>query len=378
MPEPFKNLFNVPLIDSMGEHLRRVYPGFDAAGFIAAASEGLDELELKARSDNIEQALERFLPGDFATSAGILVASLDTVADTSDTEFENGDMEHGIRGWAVMPMADYIARKGQDHVEISLAALREMTMRFSSEFAIRPFLDVHKNETLKALTLWSRDKNHHVRRLVSEGSRPRLPWGMRLPQFITDPSPVIELLQILKDDPSEYVRRSVANNLNDIAKDHPDRVAVIAANWMQGASKDRQRLVRHGLRTLIKNGHPGALQALGYGPAKLILSRFEVLTPEVVFGNALEFELEISSAAESDQPLIIDYIVHHKRANGKTTPKVFKWQTLTLKRGSSLKATRRHNIKPITTRRYYPGQHRVEIMINGQVLAGQDFILKID
>ena len=200
---------------------------------------------------------------------------------------------------------------------------------------------------------------------------------MRLARFVKDPAPVVELLETLKDDPSEYVRRSVANNLNDIAKDHADLVAEIARKWLKDAPAERRRMVRHGLRSLIKAGHPEALQALGYGPAKVELLRFRVLTPEIRMGGAVEFEIELASTARSDQPLIIDYAVHHMRAGGKTTAKVFKWKTVTLNSGETLHATRRHAFKPITTRRYYPGRHRVEILINGEVLGGADFDLRL-
>jgi hypothetical protein len=182
-------------------------------------------------------------------------------------------------------------------------------------------------------------------------------------------------LEQLKDDSEDYVRRSVANNLNDIAKDHADLVADIAREWMKDATPTRKKLVRRALRTLIKSGHAGALEALGYGPPEVILSRFEVLTEEVVLGGALEFDAEIASVAETDQPLIIDYVVHHMRANGETTPKVFKWKTATLKAGAVLKGSRRHPMRPITTRRYYSGCHKVELLVNGKNFGGENFLL---
>jgi len=292
---------------------------------------------------------------------------------------QDGPNEHGIKGWAVMAMAEFVARRGQnpEHVALSLDVLKDMTSRFSSEFAVRPFLANHRELTLKTFSRWTTDENEHVRRLVSEGTRPRLPWGMRLKAFVADPSPVVRLLEVLKDDPSEYVRRSVANNLNDIAKNHPDLVANIAQNWMADASADRKRLIRHGLRTLIKAGNAKALQALGYAPAQIKVKRFALTTPEIVLGEALCFELEIASTAISNQPLVIDYAVHHMRANGHTTAKVFKWKTVQLDAEASLNATKRHPIKPITTRRYYPGPHRVEVLINGKGIASADFQLFI-
>ncbi len=375
MPEPLKNLFSETVIRAMAGHLSRCAPDFDADGFIAFAIDGLDGLELKQRSTRITDALERFLPGDITVATEILVASLDPATDMSIGEMEVASTANGIRGWPVMPMADYVARHGQHHLSMSLAALKEMTMRSSSEMAIRPFIKNHEAAVLKTLADWAGDENYHVRRLVSEGTRPRLPWAMHLPRFIADPRPILPLLERLKDDSEEYVRRSVANNLNDIAKDHPDLVAGIAQEWMRDAPPARAKLVRHALRTLIKSGHPGALAALGYGPAKVTLSRFDVLTEKVVFGGALEFEVELASATDADQPLIIDYVIHHMRANGSNTPKVFKWKNTNLKAGALMAGDKRHPMRPITTRRYYPGRHRVELVVNGENLGGQDFLL---
>ncbi|MBL4613661.1 MAG: hypothetical protein JKY27_02140 [Magnetovibrio sp.] len=377
MVEPFKNFFNETVIRSMAGHLSRTAQdtahAFDGDEFIAFALDGLDGLELKQRSSRLTDGLECQLPDDFGSACDLLVASLNpSDADPDDK------IERGIKGWPVMAMADYVARHGQNHVGLSLEVLKQMTSRFTSEFAIRPFLHNHPGETLKTLATWTQDQNHHVRRLVSEGSRPRLPWGMQLKNFVKDPSPVVALLENLKDDPSEYVRRSVANNLNDISKDHADLVGNIAVRWMSAASPARQRLVRHGLRSLIKAGHRGALHALGYDKPKIDLKHFSVLTRQVKLGQALEFDIALSSASQVDQPLIIDYAVHHMRANGKTSPKVFKWKNTVLKSGTSLNATRRHMFRLITTRRYYPGRHRVELMINGQSFGSVDFQFDIE
>jgi 3-methyladenine DNA glycosylase AlkC len=375
MAEPFKNLFNKDLILDMARHFVNVWPEFDQNGFTVFAIDGLDSLELKARSNRITDSLERFLPDDFPAAAKILIASLDPASDLSIRETNSVVNADGIRGWAVMPMADYIARRGQDHLDLSLNALKEMTMRFSSEMAIRPFIKNHEKTVLNTLAQWAGDPNYHVRRLVSEGTRPRLPWAMQLPQFIKDPSPILLLLEVLKDDEEEYVRRSVANNLNDIAKDHANLVARIAGRWLIGASKDRKKLVRHACRTLIKQGHKGTLEALGYRPPDVKLNRLKILTPQVSFGEALTFELSVTSASGHAQPLILDYAIHHRKANGGTSPKVFKWKTTTLKPRSTLTAQRRHAIRKITTRVYYPGTHRLEILANGVSLGCEEFEL---
>lgn len=377
MPEPFKNRFNPTAIRAMSHHLARVAPDFDHTGFIDHATKGLDDLELKERASQLTDALEAHLPDDFPQAAAILTASLDPQADRDIGTLESGVTDRGIQGWPVMAMADFVARRGQGHVELSLQTLKEMTSRFTAEFAIRPFLVEHPERTLQTLETWLEDTNEHVRRLVSEGTRSRLPWGIRLQSYVKDPAPVIALLERLKDDPSEYVRRSVANNLNDIAKDHPDTVATLAQAWMKDASPERQKLVKHALRTLIKAGHPGALKALGYAPAKVELESLILPRTAIALGEAVEFTLTLTSRSPKAQNLIIDYAVHHMRANGVLSPKVFKWKTLSLDGGKSLNATRRHAIRPVTTRRYYSGRHRLEILVNGQSLGFEDFELHV-
>ncbi len=379
MVEPFKNFFGVDPIRSLARHLVRAHPDFSEQEFVAFASAGLDQLELKERSAQITDGLVKFLPADSREATGVLLDSLHPetrfgIAETAEAS-EGVTDSLGIAGWLVMPMADYVTRVGLDDVEFSLEALRQMTMRSSSEFAVRQFLVDHPEVTLHTFQQWISDPNEHVRRLVSEGCRPRLPWGMRLHQFIEDPSPVVQLLEQLKDDRSEYVRRSVANNLNDIAKDHPDLVTGLAKAWMVDASADRGRLIRHALRTLVKAGNSEALAVLGYGRPKIEVAAFSVSTAEVVFGSPLEFDIELVSTSSKDQKLLIDYVVHHVKANGQTSPKVFKWKNLTLAAGETLTASRKHPIRAITTRRYYPGTHRVELQINGEPFGGCDFEL---
>jgi 3-methyladenine DNA glycosylase AlkC len=373
MPEPFKNRFNRTVIRNMADHFSSVAPEFDHAGFVEEASKNLDSLELKERSLQITGALAAFLPADFEQAANIMLASLAPAEATDKESVESNSRGNG--GWAIMPMTHYVGLYGLHDFDLSMKLLKEMTKRFSSEFDIRFFLMNEQERTLSVLETWTRDPSHHVRRLVSEGTRPRLPWAMRLPSFIDDPSPLIPLLEALKDDEAEYVRRSVANNLNDIAKDHPDIVAQIAARWLKGASKDRKRLVRHACRTLIKQGHQGTLQALGYGPPVVHIKKMEVLNPRVLFGEALEFELCLDSASNHAQALIIDYAIHHRKANGGTTPKVFKWKNATLGPLATLSAKRKHPFRKITTRVYYPGSHVLEILINGVSCGSKDFDL---
>ena len=373
MPEPFKNLFNVEKIRGMAMHFQRHWSQFDATGFVRVAGNNLDALELKARSTQITDAMIEFLPTDFEKAGDIMLASLKIPTD--DNVFAESVDDDGIAGWAVMPMTHYVGLRGLDNFELSMNLLKQMTKCSSSEFGIRFFLIDSPERSLPVLKSWTDDSNQHVRRLVSEGTRPRLPWAMQLPEFIRAPLPVLDLLEKLKDDDKEYVRRSVANNLNDIAKDHPDLVAEIAAKWMRGASQQRIKLIRHACRSLIKKGHKKTLQTLGYGPPKIRSNGIEMLTPEVKFGNSMQFNFSLSSDSPEEQALMIDYIIHHQKANGSTSPKVFKWKNFNLMPGKTVNSVRKHAFRKITTRVYYPGMHSVEVVVNGVSMGTANFEL---
>jgi 3-methyladenine DNA glycosylase AlkC len=372
MPEPFKNLFNPRMIAQMGGHLRRVQPAFDERRFRAVATRDIQALELKQRSAQIVAALEACLPESFPAACDMLLAALhpQTDADLSDVSMD----EQGIRGWAVMPMADYVAVYGMPHFDLSMRVLKELTKRSSAEFAIRAFLLADTGKALGYLHDWADDANYHVRRLVSEGARPRLPWGVRLPMFVDDPAPLLPLLEKLRDDPENYVRRSVANNLNDIAKDHPDTVARVARTWLRNASLERERLVRHACRTLLKQGHPQTLAVFGYGKPQVTV-RFALDNQRVKLGGKVCLQLRIGSRSKQRQTLLLDYIVQHRRANDTLSPKVFKWKTLEIPAQDFVVLEKSHSLKPVTTRKYYAGTHRIDIQINGQVCASAEFDL---
>ncbi|MCH1925857.1 DNA alkylation repair protein [Shewanella sp. C32] len=375
MSEPFKNVFNQQLVLKLAKQIQQVHHTFDGASFVSSINSKLDHLELKQRSDLICEQLTRFLPQDFLESSAILQRLLGDTVDANALTATSDQDQQGLSGWAIMPLADYVAKHGMQHFDVSMLLLKEMTKRFSSEFAIRPFLDRHTEQAMQIMHQWAVDENEHVRRLASEGSRPRLPWGMRLHKFVQDPQPVLSLLDKLKDDPSEYVRRSVANNLNDISKDHPDLIAQLAADWLINANKQRQKLVAHACRSLIKAGHPATLKALGYRDAELGVCSLQLSASELIYGGSMQLTASITSTAKHPQSLMIDYVVHHQKANGATSPKVFKWRTAELGAGKTLTIAKKHTIKPITTRVYYPGTHKVELQINGLVVARGEFEL---
>lgn len=379
--EPFKNLLNADVVSQTGHHLQRVSPRFDFASFKKQAIQGLDELEFKDRAVHIYKALHASLPDDFDEAVEILLASLKPVAAPlahHDPDKELGALKtdgSGVAGWVLWSYGEYVARHGQQHPQRALAALHAFTQRFTSEFAIRPFIVEHPELVFATLHQWARDPSAHVRRLASEGSRPRLPWGLRLQALVRDPSPSLPLLLHLQDDPSEYVRRSVANHLNDIAKDHPD----ILVNWLEQHLPDappaRIKLLRHASRSLIKSGHPGVMSAWGLGEAFQGEITLSIKPKRVAVGGNLALEVHLKATGPQAQTLELDYRVHHLKANGETSPKTFKGKRLTLQPGEALVWRKVHSFKPVSTRRYYPGPHAVDIQINGQLQAHADFTL---
>lgn len=373
--EPFKELMNGDVAQLLGAIAFKNYPAFDQAAYEEIALAGLPSLEFKDRVMQVASAFDQTLPRDFDEFASIMLACLHPSEDVSADGIELS--LEGASGFAVWPLTELVRIRGIKYPEKAFAVLKEQTKRFSSEFAVRPLIAAHPEVAHATLMNWTQDANRHVRRLASEGSRPRLPWGIRLDQYVIDPKPLIPILDALKDDPDEYVRRSVANNLNDIAKDHPSLVADITTKWLKGASRNRQRLLKHACRTLIKNGDKQTLGAFGYMPVSLDKVMLEVLTPAVKYGDVLAFELSVENIG-CPTNLMIDYAIHFVKANGKLAPKVFKWKDMKGYSDTALRAERKHAIKPITTRVYYPGEHKLEIFINGESVATATFQLHMD
>lgn len=377
MAEAFKNLINPATVRTMATHLQRVDRGFAAERFAQRALHRLDTLELKARAMQLCEALQDTLPADFAAAADHLEAALGTPADplAPSTPAVHDD---GLRGWCLWAVGEFVVRNGMQHPERALAALHAITQRFTAEWAIRPFVERHAELTFTTLARWVRDDSVHVRRLVSEGTRPRLPWGMQIKSLIADPSPSLPLLRALQDDSHDYVRRSVANHLNDIAKDHPDIVVAWLHEHLAGATAERQALLRHASRTLIKKGHAATLELWGQGRPLRGSATLKLTPKRARVGDALQLTLTLASAAGRKQPLLIDYALHRVLANGSTAPKVFKGWSLELGGGNTVQLTKRHSLREVTTRRAYPGRHRIEILINGRAAAQADFDLRLD
>jgi 3-methyladenine DNA glycosylase AlkC len=376
MAEPFKNLIGPRTVREAGAHLQRVWPAFDRRQFETLAMRGLDTLEFKARAEHLGAALEATLPTPFEAAANVIEAALRPVrGDEPLSELHTN--ETGLAGWVVWPLSDFVVRRGMDQPARALTLLQALTQRLTAEYAIRHFIVNHTELSLATLDRWSRDASPHVRRLASEGSRPRLPWGLQLRALVADPSPTLPLLRRLQDDPSDYVRRSVANHLNDIAKDHPDVVADWLETHLPGASPERTALLRHASRTLIKRGHPRVLRAWGLGRALNGTAALRIAPRVIELGGSVQLEVALASGSARPQKLVVDYAVHHIKANGSASPKVFKGWALELAPRETRTLTKGHAVKLITTRQYHAGRHRIEVLVNGQVVAEAAFDLKL-
>lgn len=363
MPEAFKHLINADGVARLRVRLAAAWPAFDGEGFATLAGQGLESLELKARALQICAALEATLPADFADAAALL----HTVMSGDDA----------LAGWVLWPVGEFVARRGLDDPARALLLLRTMTPRFSAEFAIRPFIVQHPATVFETLARWAQDDDEHVRRLASEGSRPRLPWGQRLQALVADPTPALPLLRMLQDDPSDYVRRSVANHLNDIAKDHPALVADWLDEHLPGAAAPRRALLRHASRTLIKQGDRRVLAAWGLGRPLRGTAALTIEPAQVALGDSVTLQLQLTSRDTRMQPLAIDYAVHHVKADGSSSPKVFKGWTLTLPAHGRVLLSKQHSLRPVTTRRYHAGLHAVELQVNGKIVARAAFTLTL-
>lgn len=369
MAEPLKNQFGPDVAEKIAARIHAEWGGFDRAGFLSDALSGYEALDLKQRARQIAQAMRNHLPDDYAQAIHILGGTLGPRLEQSG--------EFGMSVFQYFPHAMFVAEYGLEHFDVSMSFQYELTQRFTAEFCIRPFLEHHLEKTLSVLRQWSNDPSEHVRRLVSEGTRPRLPWAAQLRGFREDPRPVLALLESLKDDPSLYVRRSVANNLNDIGKDHPSLLTETTRRWLKGATPEREWIVRHALRSAIKRGEQGALEVLGYGkPARVRVEPATIRPARPTIGGQVEIGLEIANPGKTAQSVLVDLCIHYVKANGKTSPKVFKLRCVELPPGRSIKLGKTLSLADLSTRRHYPGIHRVEALVNGKPFALGEFHLR--
>jgi 3-methyladenine DNA glycosylase AlkC len=374
MAEPLKNRFGAEVPNKIARMIAGVMPEFKINAFVQEVLDGYDELELMPRARKISQGLKIYLPDNYADAIEVLVASLGPKLDEKDSDEKQSD---GMASFLYMPHVFFVADYGLEHFDISMQAHYELTQRFTAEFGIRVFIQRYPETSFKLLHKWTKDSSQHVRRLVSEGTRPRLPWAARLPEFQKDPTRVITLLELLKDDPELYVRRSVANNLNDIGKDNIDVLVDTAQRWLPNASEQRQWVIRHALRSAIKRAEPGALSVLGYGdPAKVLIDNVAISPDLVKIGEHVIIGFDISNEDQKSASIMLDCKVHFIKANGQSSAKVFKLKELNLAASQSQRIEKKISLQQMTTRTHYPGVHKVELQINGDIRALGEFSIR--
>ncbi len=356
----FKNLINREVAEKLAE-----MTGLPAS-WAAEAAAGLDDQELKARVKHLAAALRGSLDEDYEAALARILNGLGPAP---------ADPEAGGAGIEYWVLCQFVEDYGLDWPGVSMAAIHELTQRFSCEFAIRPYLLQHPAKTMLAVKRWVKDSSPQVRRLCSEGTRPRLPWGMRLQQFIENPLETRFILDRLVDDPAESVRRSVANHLNDISKDHPEVALEIARGWLRKPSPAREKAVRHALRTLIKKGDPAVMELFGYHAPEL-RAKLMVEPARLRIGGTATIELALESTSKREQKVLLDYVIHYRKANGKLSPKVFKWTEKMIPAGGRLNLKKGQSFQDVSIRKHYPGGHVAEVQVNGLLLARREFELE--
>ncbi len=363
-------LFNAEKVSKLAAEIETVYPDFKRAAFEKKVVSAFPKEELMERIANIRDTLHEFLPSDYKKAVAIILAALPPELDHKKADDDFGDFIYA-------PYSYFVAKYGcsKEHVDVSLKALEEITKRFSAEASLRDFINAFPDKTIKMASLWVKHKNYHVRRLASEGTRPNLPWAKKIH---TAPEMMLPLLDKLYSDKTRYVTRSVANHLNDISKTKPALVVATLKRWQKEGKQTEVELVfitKHSLRTAVKRGDTASLKHLGYALPSIKVQNVTLEPKLLKVGESLSFSFTVESTSSKSQTLLIDYLIHFKKANGKLSPKVFKLTTTKLLAGQALSFKKGHMLKPMTTRTLYSGEHILEIQINGQSFGKFSFTL---
>jgi len=362
-----KDIYSAAFYNQFADTLQQVLPYFSKPKFLEQAlGDGFHNMEWKERMKHTTRVVHHFMPSDFSEAAKLIEAIISRLK-------ENGAGEDGL---VYIFFPDYIETYGLDDFESSATAFAIITQFVSCEFAVRPFLLKYEGRMIEQMVAWSGHSSSKVRRLASEGSRPRLPWAMAIPSLKRNPEPILPILENLKNDSSESVRRSVANNLNDIAKDHPEVVISIAAKW-RGQTKETDAIIKHGCRTLLKQGHTEILKHYGLDSEGLVLNDFSIETPVVKVGDNLEFSFSISNLNESSKTIRLEYGLYYKKSKGHLAKKVFKISEKTYAPNAVERVSRRQSFKIITTRVFHPGKHELTIIVNGDEREALSFELEL-
>lgn len=360
-----KDVYSVSFYQRFLDVAATVIPSLNKKAFIKKVfDEDFKQKEWKDRMRHTTKVLHEFMPDDFSKAAKLIDS---IIGKLKNKKFD----EYGI---AFMFLPDYIGTYGLEDYKSSVKALETVTQFISCEFAVRPFILKYKSRMIDQMIKWSLHKSYHVRRFASEGSRPRLPWAIAIPDLKKDPKPVLPILENLKNDPSEWVRRSVANNLNDIAKDHPGIVLDIAARW-KGISKETDAVIKHGSRTLLKAGHSEILKHYGLESEKMRVTNFNINTPVIKQGDDLRFSFFIQNKYSNEQLVRLEYALYYNKANGQLSKKVFKISERWYKANEKAEVQKKQSFRPITTKKFYPGLHKLSIIVNGEEKTIQSFTL---
>jgi 3-methyladenine DNA glycosylase AlkC len=358
--EPLKEMFNPAFYNSLAINIRLVYKPFASENFVKKAIAPLNALSLNERMRHTSVVLHEYLPKDYKTSIAILKECI--------TLFKPG--------YTNLVFPDFVSQYGAHDIKTSLDALYYFTQFGSSEFAIRTFLKMAMSQTIRTMYRWSEDDNEHVRRLSSEGSRPRLPWSFKLDEIIAKPTLTKPILENLKADNSLYVRKSVANHINDISKDSPDYVLQLVKLWDQQHPHTKW-IVKRGCRSLFKQGNKQSLAVFDFTPdAKIILRKFQLKADPIHIGEAITFQFELASRKEEIQKIMVDYCIYYVKKNGSRWPKVFKLKELELAPRTTTIIAKKQSFQNFTTRKHYPGKHKLEIIVNGSVVKRVTFTVK--
>ena len=368
MAEALKTFFSRALVRRLAADVARVHPAFPERAFVAQACAGLDELALLDRARKIAGALAAHLPPSYPDAIEVLIRSLGPEHATDEL------LGVGMAPFFYMPHVIFVAERGLGHFDLSMRAQHELTRRFSAESSIRAYVARDPERTFRHLRRWAKDPNAHVRRLVSEGTRLRLPWAERVGWLDENPERVLELLELLKDDPATMVRRSVANNLNDLGRVRPDLLARTCARWLEDASDERRALVEHALRGAVKRGDAGALGLLGYGrKASVSIEGVRFEPARVAIGGRVGVAFTVRSTSRRSQELLVDLAVHFVKASGRARPKIFKLARVSLPPRGEVEMRTTVSLAVHTTRRPRPGTHAVDVVVNGSAMPAGSF-----
>lgn len=363
----FKDWFDRQAAHAMADQISRAYDGFDSERFVRLTTRGLGALEFKERVQKFARALRESLPEDYVDALSVLVDSLPEPLP---------DCESPMDGWLQWPIGEFIALYGIEHFDDSFEAMEVLTQVFTAEYAVRPFVLHYPEDSIERFLRLTDHESPHVRRWCSEGLRTRLPWGIVLGELSRQPESVLPILEALKDDPELYVRRSVANNLNDLAKLHPDFVVDVCRRWMESAGVEREWLARQALRTLTKEGHREALALFGYRPLEGRVAVDFTLSPRsVLLGESVTLTAGFHNRSSEAVPLSVELVFHLVRQSDKSVPKIFRWKSFSLPAGKGVQMTKSQKMESNTSRELYSGLHRVELQVNGEVSGFGEFHL---